>query len=72
MDGGTVRLSVSSAVDVVEGGPSGLIGTGDQGARVAGTVSINVVFTDLVGSTEMSSRLGPEGTEIVERVTAHG
>ena len=27
------------------------------------TVGINVVFTDLVGSTEMSSRLGPEKTE---------
>ena len=27
------------------------------------TVGINVVFTDLVGSTEMSSRLGPDQTE---------
>jgi class 3 adenylate cyclase len=27
------------------------------------TVGINVVFTDLVGSTEMSNRLGPEKTE---------
>jgi class 3 adenylate cyclase len=27
------------------------------------TIGINVVFTDLVGSTEMSSRLGPEATE---------
>ncbi|MEM7141324.1 MAG: AAA family ATPase [Actinomycetota bacterium] len=30
---------------------------------MAETVGINVVFTDLVGSTEMSSRLGPEKTE---------
>jgi len=30
---------------------------------MAETVGINVVFTDLVGSTEMSNRLGPEKTE---------
>jgi len=30
---------------------------------MAETIGINVVFTDLVGSTEMSSRLGPEATE---------
>jgi len=30
---------------------------------MAETVGINVVFTDLVGSTEMSNRLGPETTE---------
>ena len=30
---------------------------------MADTVGINVVFTDLVGSTEMSNRLGPERTE---------
>jgi class 3 adenylate cyclase/tetratricopeptide (TPR) repeat protein len=35
---------------------------------VAGTVSINVVFTDLVGSTEMASRLGPEATEELRQV----
>ena len=32
------------------------------------TVGINVVFTDLVGSTEMSSRLGPEATEALRLV----
>ena len=31
-------------------------------------VAINVVFTDLVGSTEMSSRLGPEATEALRLV----
>ena len=31
-------------------------------------VAINVVFTDLVGSTEMSSRLGPEATEALRVV----
>ena len=31
-------------------------------------VAINVVFTDLVGSTEMSSRLGPEPTEALRVV----
>ena len=32
------------------------------------TVSINVIFTDLVGSTEMSSRLGPKATEDLRQV----
>jgi class 3 adenylate cyclase/tetratricopeptide (TPR) repeat protein len=32
------------------------------------TVGINVVFTDLVGSTELSSRLGPEATELLRVV----
>jgi len=32
------------------------------------TVGINVVFTDLVGSTEMSSRLGPKATEDLRQV----
>ena len=32
------------------------------------TVGIHVVFTDLVGSTELSSRLGPEATEELRQV----
>ena len=32
------------------------------------TVGINVVFTDLVGSTELSSRLGPAATEELRQV----
>jgi len=32
------------------------------------TVTTTVVFTDLVGSTELSSRLGPEGAESLRQV----
>jgi len=35
---------------------------------MADTIGINVVFTDLVGSTEVSSRLGPEATEALRVV----
>lgn len=35
---------------------------------MADTVGINVVFTDLVGSTELSSRLGPEATDALRIV----
>ncbi len=35
---------------------------------MSAAVSINVVFTDLVGSTQMSSRLGPEATEELRKV----
>ena len=35
---------------------------------MADTVGIHVVFTDLVGSTEMSSRLGPEATEELRQI----
>jgi class 3 adenylate cyclase/tetratricopeptide (TPR) repeat protein len=39
------------------------------GRRVVGrTIGVNVVFTDLVGSTELSSRLGPDATEALRVV----
>lgn len=31
------------------------------------TQTMTVLFTDLVGSTELSSRLGPEGTEALRQ-----
>ncbi len=38
------------------------------GGSVTATVTITVVFTDLVGSTELASRLGPVATDELRRV----
>ena len=40
---------------------------GDEGGVVAATETITVLFTDLVGSTEMASALTPEGADRLRR-----
>jgi len=41
----------------------GRVGTGERGRDVSSTVAVTLVFTDLVGSTAIGTRLHPEETE---------